>query len=192
MTPSGDEHAGWTDRGYLPHRDEPGLIQSVTFHLYDSMPKERRHEWEHLLEIADSWERARQIEEWLDKGAGSCVLRQPRCAEIILGALLHFNLQRYRLNAWCVMPNHVHVLFEVFDGHPMGVVIHSWKTFTTREINKLLDRKGSFWQDDYFDRYMRDEQHRRNELAYIEANPVTAGLAKTPEDWPFSSASGRQ
>jgi REP element-mobilizing transposase RayT len=168
------------------------LIQAVTFRLADSMPQDRRHEWGHLLEISDSWERTRQIEEWLDKGAGSCLLRQPDCAEIVRGALLHFNLQRYRLNAWCVMPNHVHVLFEVFDGHPMGTVIHSWKTFTTREINKLLSRSGSLWQADYFDRYMRDEEHRRNECTYIEANPVTAGLAKTPEEWPFSSASVRQ
>jgi REP element-mobilizing transposase RayT len=90
------------------------------------------------------------------------------------------------------MPNHVHVLFEVFDGHPMGTVIHSWKTFTTREINKLLSRSGSLWQADYFDRYIRDEEHRRNECTYIEANSVTAGLAKTPEEWPFSSASVRQ
>ncbi len=74
---------------------------------------------------------------------------------------------------------------------PMGTVIHSWKTFTTREINKLLNRKGSLWQDDYFDRYMRDEEHRRNEVAYVENNPVTAGFVKTPEEWPFSSASGQ-
>ena len=156
------------------------------------MPQDKRHEWGHMLEIADSWERTRQIEEWLDKGLGSRILHQPECAEIVQSALLHFNLQRYRLNAWCVMPNHVHALFEVFEGHPVGTVIRSWKTFTTREINKLLSRKGSLWQDDYFDRYMRDEAHLRNESAYIEANPVSAGLVKKPEQWPFSSASVRQ
>ena len=183
------DHSGWTDRGYLPHYDKPGLVQAVTFRLADSLPKSMRSEWEHLLQITDDAERIRQIEHYLDQGAGSCVLRQPECAEIVQSALLHFHTQRYRLIAWCVMPNHVHVLFETFAGYPLGKAIHSWKTFTAREINKALQREGPLWQEDYFDTFMRDDEHQWAEKEYIEGNPVKAKLVPRASDWPWSSAS---
>lgn len=182
------KHAGWTNRGYLPHFDQPGLVQAVTFRLADSLPKEKRSEWEHLLHITDDGERIRQIEDYLDRGAGSCTLRQSECAEIVQKALLHFDAERYRLIAWCIMPNHVHVLFETFPGHPIGEVIHSWKTFTARGINKLHGQSGPLWQDDYFDTFMRDDEHLAAEVAYIERNPVNAGLVKHATHWPWSSA----
>ena len=182
------DHSGWTDRGYLPHYDKPGLVQAVTFRLADSLPKSKRSEWEHILDITDDAERIRQIERYLDQGAGSCILRQPACAEIVQNALLHFDGTRYRLIAWCVMPNHVHVLFETFPGHPLGKVVHSWKTFTTREINKHLNRSGPLWQEDYFDTFMRDDEQQWSEKDYIEGNPVNAGLVSRATDWPWGSA----
>lgn len=184
-----NKHSGWSDRGYLPHYDKPGLVQAVTFRLADSLPKEKRSEWEHLLQFTDDGERIRQIEDYLDRGAGSCVLRQPECAEIVQNALLHFDGERYHLIAWCVMPNHVHVLFEIFAGHPIGKVIHSWKTFTARVINKLLGQSGQLWQDDFFDTFMRNDEHQAAEACYIERNPVNAGLVKRATEWPWSSAS---
>lgn len=182
------KHSGWSDRGYLPHYDKPGLVQAVTFRLADSLPKEKRAEWQHLLEIIDDGERIRQIEAYLDRGAGSCVLRQPACAEVVQNALLHFDGGRYQLIAWCVMPNHVHVLFQTFDGHPIGRVVHSWKTFTAREINKLHGQSGQFWQDDFFDTFMRDDEHQAAVALYIERNPVSAGLVPKAAEWPWSSA----
>lgn len=184
------KHSGWSDRGYLPHYDKPGLVQAVTFRLADSLPKEKRSEWEHLLHITDDGERIRQVEDYLDRGAGSCVLRQPACAEIVQNALRHFDGERYRLIAWCVMPNHVHVLFETFAGHPIGKVIHSWKTFTAREINKRLSQSGQLWQDDFFDTFMRNDEHQAAEVNYIERNPVNANLVKHAADWPWSSVQG--
>jgi len=183
-----NEHPGWTDRGYLPHYDKPGLVQAVTFRLADSLPKTKRADWEHLLQITDEAERIRQMEQYLDQGAGSCVLREPECAEIVQNALLHFHEQRYRLLAWCVMPNHVHVLFETFDGHPIGRIVHSWKTFTAREINAHLQRTGPLWQEDYFDTFMRDDEHQWAMKDYFEGNPVKAKLVKAPKDWRWSSA----
>ncbi len=183
-----NHHGGWTNRGYLPHFDKPGLIQAITIRLGDSLPKEKRSEWEHLLLITEDAERIRQIEDYLDLGAGSCVLRQHECAAIVQNALLHFHEQRYHLTAWCVMPNHAHILFKVFEGHPIGKVIHSWKTFTAREINKALGRHGPLWQEDYFDTFMRDDEHQATEIAYIENNPVKARLVKRAADWPWSSA----
>lgn len=182
------KHAGWSNRGYLPHYDKPGLAQAVTFRLADSLPQEKRREWEHLLQIAEDGERLRQIEAYLDRGAGSCVLREPACAEVVQNALLHFDGERYQLIAWCVMPNHVHVLFQSFNGHPIGRVIHSWKTFTAREINKLLGQSGQLWQDDYFDTFMRDDEHQAAVAVYIERNAVSANLVERANDWPWSSA----
>jgi REP element-mobilizing transposase RayT len=181
-------HFGWADRGFLPHCDQPSLVQAVTFRLADSLPQEKRHEWECLLKITDYRERIQQIEEYLDRGAGGCALRQPECAEIVRNALLHFDHLRYHLIAWCILPNHVHVLLETVSGHPIGRVVHSWKTFTTREINKFLRRSGPLWQEDYFDTFMRDAEHQFHEIRYIESNPVKAQLVKHPTDWRWSSA----
>ena len=182
------DHSGWTDRGYLPHCDKPGLVQAVTFRLADSLPKSKRSEWGHILEITDDAERIRQIERYLDQGAGSCILRQPACADIVQNALLHFDGARYRLIAWCVMPNHVHALFQTFAGYRLGKVVHSWKTFATREINRHLNRSGPLWQEDYFDTFMRDDDQYGAEKDYIERNPVSAGLVPRAIDWPWSSA----
>ncbi len=103
---------GWNERGYVPHRDEAGLTQFVTFRLCDSFPAEPRDEWERLLKIEDSRERRTQLETWLDQGHGLCHLRDPRCAAIVAESLRKFDGTRYRLMAFTIMPNHVHVLLR--------------------------------------------------------------------------------
>ena len=105
---------GWHERGYLPHCDFPGLVQFVTFRLADSMPSSRRGEWEHLLALEDDRKKRTKLEEYLDTGVGECLLRDARVATVAEKALLHFHLDRYELLAWCVMPNHVHVLVHVW------------------------------------------------------------------------------
>ncbi len=86
------------------------------------------------------------------------------------------------------MPNHVHVLVTVTKV-PMAAFVKSWKGWTARECNRLLGRSGvSFWADDYWDTYMRDAEHERQTVRYIENNPVKAGLARAARDWPRSSA----
>jgi putative transposase len=67
-------------------------------------------------------------------------------------------------------------------------IVRSWKTFTAAAINKQNGRSGPFWARDYFDRYMRDEAQLARTLAYIEENPVKAGLVSSPGCWPWSSA----
>ena len=106
---------GWHERGYLPHCDYPGLVQLVTFRLADSMPASRRGEWEHLLKVEDVRERRTKLEEYLDRGIGECHLRNFRIAQLAQDSLLHFHNQRYELFAWCIMPNHVHVLVHVWQ-----------------------------------------------------------------------------
>ena len=90
------------------------------------------------------------------------------------------------------MPNHVHFLTTVRHGHTLSSVMHSVKSYTAGEANRLLGRKGTFWMEDYFDRYIRNADHYAKTIAYIENNPVKAGLCATPADWPYGSARFRQ
>ncbi len=180
------KHNEWYSRGYLPHFDEPGLIQVITLRLWDSLPAKIVEQLE-KDSLEDSAKRAR-TEEYLNAGYGACYLSDPRIARLVENALLHFDGQRYRLIAWVIMPNHVHVLLEIFAGYPLDRVVHSWKSYTANEANKLLQRQGRFWFREYFDRYIRDEQHFANAVRYIHENPVKAGLVERAEDWEFSSA----
>ncbi|HEV2425529.1 MAG TPA: transposase [Terriglobia bacterium] len=109
-------------------------------------------------------------------------------ARLVENALFFFDAARYHLHAWVVMPNHVHVLFTPEVGYTLSVILHSWKSFTASQANRLLGRYGRFWQEEYFDRYIRNQKHYLIVIDYIESNPVTAGLSGRKEDWPFSSA----
>jgi REP element-mobilizing transposase RayT len=106
-------------------------------------------------------------------------------------ALLYFDGERYRLLAWAIMPNHVHAMIEQIEGYALGGIIHSWKSFTAKEINKLQRSTGSVWSADYHDRFIRHAEHYECAVNYIELNPVKAGLVGRAEDWLFSSARKR-
>jgi REP element-mobilizing transposase RayT len=178
---------GWHERGYLPHRDEPGLVQFVTFHLADSYPTALRAEWESLLQVEDDLERHRQLESYLDKGRGVCHLRRPEIAGLVEEAFRFYHGKHYDLRAWVVMPNHIHVLFKV-DKTSLGKIVKLFKDYTAREANKLLKRRGQFWADGYWDTYMRDREHELRTQRYIENNPVKAGMVQVAKDWSRSSA----
>ena len=170
-----------------PHRDEPGLTQFVTFRLADAFPAALRAEWAALWEIEDDRERRQEVEAYLDQGRGECHLRRPDVARVVEEALRHFQGARYDLRAWVVMPNHVHALFKV-DAVPMSEILEGWKRYSAREANKLLRRRGAFWQEDYWDTYMRDAAHELKSRRYIESNPVKAFLVREAKEWPWSSA----
>jgi REP element-mobilizing transposase RayT len=86
------------------------------------------------------------------------------------------------------MPNHVHALIETRAGFPLSDVLHSWKSFSSKEANKLIGRTGEFWQREYADRFVRNAEHFETVVAYIEENPVKARLVKLKTEWPWSSA----
>jgi REP element-mobilizing transposase RayT len=187
---------GWHSRGYLPHFDAGSeRSQFVTFRLADSLPEEVVRVW--LAEVEAQPETKRKselrnrIEAFLDRGHGECHLRNPQVGSLVQSALLHFDDDRYDLHAWVVMPNHVHVLFTPKPEVSLSRVVQSWKSYTSKEANKLLHRVGQFWMEEYFDRFIRDERHYFSTVEYIEANPVSAGLCERPDDWPFGSARWR-
>ena len=184
--------AGWHSRGYLPHFDGGEIAQTITFRLADSLPQVVLERWKRELvrDIQTSHDSVlrKRIEAYLDQGYGSCALRNAQIAASVQSSLLYFDEERYRLSAWVVMPNHVHSLLAPCAGWSLSRTMKDMKSFTAREANRLLGRRGQFWMEDYFDRYVRDRKHFTSAIAYIEKNPVKARLCSKPEDWPFSSA----
>ena len=183
---------GWHSRGYLPHFDCGELAQSITFRLADSLPQEKLKQLKADLKClpADKAkiEKRRQINELLDAGYGGCIIKQSRVALIVENSLLYYDGVRYRLLAWCIMPNHVHTLIVPLEPFSLSVIIQSWKSFTAKKICALLSCHGQIWQADYFDRFIRNDEHFSAVVSYIENNPVKAGLVKNAEKWKFSSA----
>jgi REP element-mobilizing transposase RayT len=185
------------NRGYLPHWQSPHAIYSVIFRLSDSLPAsvlDSLHNERDIifnairkagreLSLSERLNMARliadSVDTYLDQGAGSCVLADPRAASIVANALRFFDGERYRLHAWCVMPNHVHGVFEPHEGHALDKILHSWKSFTANEINKALKRSGTLWQRESYDHLVRDERDFDRAVEYVANNPAKAGLI----DW---------
>jgi REP element-mobilizing transposase RayT len=207
--------AGIHTRGYLPHVKREGASYFVTFRLADSLPKEvlLKHQAERAerlqrfhaqhdaakksggklpnTELLDEIERDyfRKLESYLDKGAGECWMKRPEIAGLVADALQFFANERYRLDAWVVMSNHVHVVLWPMPNHTLSGIVQSCKRFTAREANKLLNRTGeTFWQPEPFDHWIRNEVEHARCCRYVVNNPVKARLCVAPEDWQWSSA----
>ncbi|WP_338287279.1 transposase [Luteolibacter sp. LG18] len=186
----------------LPHWQQTDAITFVTFRLADAIPArsmrmwaEDRRRWllargvsgegglsETLLGLVEEERRryfrefGRRFHELLDAGSGACVLRDPDCSSIVANALEHFDGERYDLTDYVVMPNHVHVLVAPREGHSLTEVLHSWKRFTAREINRLIGRDGQLWQHESFDHLVRDAGSLEGFVRYVRDNPAKAKL----------------
>ncbi len=196
---------------HLPHYQPPGATLFITFRLANSIPAEV---WQRLLEeaeqsrialdrIPDLQERARQADlaqrrlfgKWdrvLDTAtSGPLWLREHSIASLVSESLHHRNGQVCDLDAFCIMPNHMHVVFTPLckpDGtyHAMSAIMHSLKRYTAREANRLLGREGEFWQHENYDHVVRDEAEWHRIVTYVFNNPVAAGLVQRGEDWVWS------
>jgi REP element-mobilizing transposase RayT len=182
-------------RGRLPHWEASNAIYFLTFRLADSLPqrvlKQIELEREDIVRTARVMKRAlsvqekvrltnligEKIESHLDAGAGACFLASPVVAETIVQALQHFEGDRYRLFAWCVMPNHVHVVFQPLAQYKVDGIVHAWKSYTAKEANRLLRRSGVFWQREYYDHLVRNESDFHRAVRYVVDNPSKAGLS---------------
>jgi len=189
---------GWRSRGYLPHFDSRCVVQHVTYRLADSLPADVVAQIEAALKVVPSdrqqVERRMRIEDWIDRGLGSCLLGEPAAARMVQQSFLHFDGERYRLLAWLVMPNHVHVLFHTLGEWTMSRIVASWKSYTGRRLSLGPPRSSvalprhRVWHREYWDRFIRDELHFQVAREYIHQNPVKAGLVRRVEDWEWSSA----
>ena len=175
----------------LPHWQQEGGVYFVTFRLGDSLPAHLLRKWEAERTAwvsrhpkpwspeveAEYHERFSScIERWLDDSHGECLMREPAMAQLVGDALAFFEGERGHQIAWVVMPNHVHALFTPRPPWTLEKLLQSWKSFTAHEMNKRLRREGSRWQEDYFDRLIRDMKHFGNVVRYIRRNPTKARL----------------
>ena len=195
--------SGIHTRGYLPHVKREGASYFVTFRLIDSLPQEmllefKGHQAEKLRSLTDSKpgqreeidrEFQRQIERYLDRGAGECHLKRPEIAQVVAEALLYFHEQQYLLDEWVIMPNHVHLILWPMPNQTLSEILRSRKRHMAREANRLLDRTGQpFWQPESYDHWIRDDDEKARIRRYIRQNPVTARLCESPEAWRWGSA----
>ena len=171
--------------GNLPHWRQEGVTYFVTFRLADSMPQEKLRQWE---EEREAWlkehpephdEETRKeyyrlfperFHNWLDVGYGECLLARPEIKEIVENALRHFEDERYRLDEYVIMPNHVHALVIPLTENTLSEILQSWKSYTAHEINNRLERNGRIWQKESFDHIIRSPQQIERVRQYIREN----------------------
>jgi REP element-mobilizing transposase RayT len=205
-------------RRHLPHWQPQGAVLFVTFRLKGSLPYEvieslraeresakislrglptSEHAYQNALDdqrYFDQWE------EYLDKaGFGPRWLSQPEIAGIMKEALRYRDGKVFDLHAYCIMSNHVHVIFEPLSKSKwqsdlpgseyhsdLHKIMQSLKRHTARQANIILSREGPFWQDESYDRVIRDSEEYVSVIHYVLENPVKAGLVSKWEEWPWS------
>ncbi len=194
--------------GSLPHWYRDGATYAVTFRLENSFPKsilvayaKEKEELNQRIALAEkegdeglakdlTKDLAKlyrdRIETVLDEGLGECWMKNEKIASIVAGAVTHFAGDRYDLGAWCVMPNHVHMILAPKEGESLADILHSIKRFSAREANKVLGREGAFWQKESYDHIIRSEEEFGKQTAYVLGNPEKAGLV----DWEFCGEGG--
>lgn len=174
-------------KGNLPHWRQDSSTYFVTFRLADSLPQEKLNRWKAELSI---WQRnhpepydeearleyyrlfPERFQSWLDQSSGSCVLAQPDVKKLVCDALLHFDGERYNLREYIIMPNHVHLLISPLNGHLLSDILHSIKSFTANQINRLLSEKlEPVWQKESFDHIVRSPEQVERIRQYIRDNP---------------------
>lgn len=175
----------------LPHWQQPGACYFVTFRLADSVPVKLISEWNaerqrwrqqhpppHTPELEAEYHRlfSARMDRWMDEGHGACHLRETRTREAVKESFDYFDGQRYELLSYVIMPNHIHSLLILHPEGALEKVLFTWKRRTSGVINSMLGLRGAFWQEDYFDRLIRDGDHLRNVIRYIRRNPQKAQL----------------
>ena len=173
-------------RRHLPHWEQDGCAYFVTFRLADSLPISQLVTWREELEVwhhhhPQPWDfktfREYELrfrdgpEKWMDQGHGECLLARPELRTLVANALRHFDKDRYILDSFVIMPNHVHVLVKPLSVHSLHDILHSWKSFTAHQINKALDRTGNLWMEESHDRIARDWENLVDFRDYIASNP---------------------
>ncbi len=193
---------------HLPHIQPPGATLFVTFRLAGSIPstlsrcllEERELLEKQLASIEDPDERMRQavraerrtFAKWdqaLDSAQrGPFWLSDQKVAALVAESLHSLDTARYTLEAYCIMPNHVHLVFTPLSRndeayYAMSSIMHSLKRHTGLRANQILARNGDFWQHENYDHIVRDEKEFCRIIEYVLDNPVSAGLVSKREDW---------
>ncbi|MFN8710232.1 MAG: transposase, partial [Planctomyces sp.] len=194
----------------LPHWFQPNVAVFITFRTHDSMPRsavlrmesELRDwlnrnciivndshplpEWAELPTVLQQEYRQRKFRLWhgeLDTCHGACVLKRPEFSQSVMKSLRYFDGERYDLDCAVIMPNHVHLIAQFRDGCTCTEQCVSWLRFTATQINRVLNRKGHFWQSEPFDHLIRSVEQFHYLRWYIQNNGPRAHLK--PEDYRY-------
>lgn len=172
--------------GLLPHWNQRGKMQFVTFRLIDSLPQTKLRE---LLDMKQHflannplpWSKEVEIKYWKlispfesklpDNGYGNCILKAPSVRKIVADSLRYWDGRKYDLVAFVIMPNHIHLLILLHEEYTIESIIHSIKSFTSNEINIMTTHSGPIWMKEYFDRIIRSGLHLKSCINYILENP---------------------
>lgn len=178
---------------HLPHWRQEGATYFVTYRQADSLPQEKLQK---LKQLRREWERqhppprdeqqlqslARQsmrlTEQWLDQGIGSCRLKGEAPSKCVSESLHRFDGQRYELGSFVIMPNPIHAIVRPFGktDDSLEQILKGWKGYSEIQLNRHFGLTGRLWQEESFDRIIRDEEHLLQAIRYIGANPAKAGL----------------
>jgi REP element-mobilizing transposase RayT len=197
-------------RRKLPHWQPEGAQYFITFRLSDSLPsqvmeelRKLREEFRKRNEPDDSYKRKtfqreifKKYEKALDtRNTGPTWLEIPSIANLVQEAIHYRDKKEYDLYAYCIMSNHVHIVFEHLNktsntnaskssikDFPITRILQELKRYTAYKSNKLLDRTGAFWQSESYDRVIRDQDELENTIRYTLNNPVKAGLVERWEE----------
>jgi len=199
-------------RRNLPHWRQDGATYFFTFRLADSIPRHVLLAWqdEDRLWLAargvdgplsqpqwrtayeslsendrTSFERrsARRLHVELDQCHGACVLRSPIARDLALGALQYFHGERWWLGDVVIMPNHVHGLGQPAGGHDLERILGSVKGYVSTRLTKQGMKSGRLWQQENYDRVVRDRDELSVWRRYIQQNPVKARLRDGEYDY---------
>jgi hypothetical protein len=179
----------------LPHWRQSGASYFVTFRLADALPQEKidllnrmRSEWQrsHPKPTEEDWDAyAREVtqrtEAWSDESFGACWFSSRVWSEELSDRLLHFQGQRYHMGCFAIMPNHCHLVMRPFDGFELENLLQSTKSLVAKKIHSANGTSGRLWQEESYDRIIRDEEHLWRVVQYIGRNPAQAGLPR--ESW---------
>ncbi len=186
---------------HLPHWELNFIAYHVCFRLVDAIPTSQKMQWleerkqflekfsnEHQNPTDDEMKRfqylySEKVEKYLDNGYGSCILRKPDVATIVRNSLEFYEGKKYLLHAWCIMPNHVHVVLQVLGTYALSEILHGWKSFTSHSINNLLSRQGQLWQDDSYNHIIRTLKEFHFQVRYVWSNPDNACLREWKWRW---------
>ena len=179
------------NRRNLPHWKQTEKLYFVTFRTADSIPQDKmelfrrkRQQWQQ--QHSEPYSEKDKVEyrilfsekanTWLNNCYGECLLADLECANIVRKAIEYFNGERYFLDHWVIMPNHIHVLLIVRQRYDLSKIFHSWKSFTSNKINRIYSRTGSFWQAETFDHIVRNSRQLEKYREYIKMNIDKAGV----------------
>lgn len=196
-------------RRHLPHIHPRQATYFITFRLVNSLPRwiieqlQNDFELERLMDSGTLVEKEvdhhryfEKFDKFLDaQKEGNRWLSDPRVASVVAEAIVFRDGLHYDLLCYCIMPNHVHILFRINDEHlkdratatsNLTKILQSLKSYTAVECNRVLGRKGQFWQRESYDRVVRNEQELERTIRYIIFNPIAAGLVADWKDWNFT------